>query len=341
MAVTTRQELVEYCLRRLGAPVIEINADMDQLNDRVDDALQFFREYHYDGVERMFLKQAVHGSSLTIDSDGRLDENDQVIPANTADYIIGETIVGQASGFKARVKGYVSSTVMSIDLIDDSGCAPGVSNFTTGEVIHGLHSGAQWGAASPGSIGAIERGYIDVPDSVIGVIRVFPIGATIGGNAAGNIFDVMYQFRQNDMYNLLSSDMIYYDQVKQHLDMLEQMFVGDRSLRYNRKMNRIFIDMNWRESLTDGQFLIVECYRILDPTDWPKIYDDMFLKKYLTALFKRQWGENLIKFAGIQLPGGVTLNGDIIYEKAVAEIKEIEDDVRSRFEMPAEPFMIG
>lgn len=337
MPVSSRQELVEYCLRRLGAPVIEINVDEDQVSDRVDDALQFFREYHYDGVERMFLKQQVFGSYLSLEPASATSN-----PNGPAyDYQIGEVVVGLANGIKAIVKGYRSSTELDIHKIDFNSATPSVTNFIIGEAIQGQSSGATWLTDAPGSIGAIDRGYITVPDSVIGVIRVLPIGSLTSGSGATNIFDVMYQFRQNDMYNLLNSDMVYYDQVKMHLDMMEQMFAGDRSLRFNRKTDRIYLDMDWEATIAPGEFLLVECYKILDPTDYPKIYDDMFLKRYLTALIKRQWAENLIKFAGIQLPGGVTLNGPALYQTAVSEIEQIEEEMQSRFELPPEPFIVG
>jgi hypothetical protein len=335
MPVSSRQELVEYCLRRLGAPVIEINVDEDQVSDRVDDALQFFREYHYDGVERMFLKQQVFGSYITFDPTSSNPNGPSY------DYQVGEVIVGLANGVRAIVKGQRSANQLDIHKIDTSTASPGITNFIFGETIKGLSSNAQYLTSAAGSIGAIDLGYITVPDSVIGVLRVLPIGSLTSGSGATNIFDVMYQFRQNDMYNLLNSDLIYYDQVKQHLDMMEQMFAGDRSLRFNRKTNRIYLDMDWEATITPGEFLMVECYRILDPADYPKIYDDMFLKKYLTALIKRQWAENLIKFAGIQLPGGVTLNGPALYQTAVSEIEQIEADMQARFELPPEPFIVG
>lgn len=337
MPITTRQELVEYCLRRLGAPVIEINVDEDQVSDRVDDALQFFREYHYDGVERMFLKQQVFGSYITLEATSPTSN-----PNGPAyDYQIGEVIVGRANGIRAVVKGYRSANQLDIHKIDFSNATPGVTNFITGEGIIGQTSATIWLSDSVGSIGAIDLGYITVPDSVIGVIRVLPIGSLTSGSGATNIFDVMYQFRQNDMYNLLNSDMIYYDQVKQHLDMMEMMFAGDRSIRFNRKTDKLYMDMDWESVVVPGDFLMVECYRVLDPADYPKVYDDMFLKRYLTALIKRQWAENLIKFAGIQLPGGVTLNGPALYETAMIEIEKIEAEMQSRFELPPEPFMVG
>jgi hypothetical protein len=134
--------------------------------------------------------------------------------------------------------------------------------------------------------------------------------------------------------------MVYYTQVQQHLSMLDMLLVGDRSFKYNRKMDKMYIDMNWEEVLNPDDFIVVECYRILDPTTYTQVYDDMFLKRYSTALIKRQWGENMKKFGGIQLPGGVILNGREIYEEAVEEITTIENEMQLKSELPID-FMVG
>jgi hypothetical protein len=122
--------------------------------------------------------------------------------------------------------------------------------------------------------------------------------------------------------------------------MLDMLLVGDRSFKYNSKMDKMYIDMNWEEVLNPDDFIVVECYRILDPTTYTQVYDDMFLKRYSTALIKRQWGENMKKFGGIQLPGGVILNGREIYEEAVEEITTIENEMQLKSELPVD-FMVG
>ncbi len=136
------------------------------------------------------------------------------------------------------------------------------------------------------------------------------------------------------MYDLMSTDLIYYAQVKQHLSLLDMMLPGERSIRSNRKQDRLYIDMNWAEALTPDTYVMVECYRLLDPEQYTKIYNDLFLKRYATALIKRQWGNNMKKFDKIQLPGGVTLNGKEIYDEAQEEIKEIEREMQDRYEEP-------
>jgi hypothetical protein len=155
-----------------------------------------------------------------------------------------------------------------------------------------------------------------------------------------NMFNLVYQFRLNDMYNLLAADLIYYAQVKTTLQMYDQIFPGQRSIRFNRKTDRLYIDVNWNDTFQVGDYIIVECYRILDPNTYTQVYNDRFLKTYTTALIKKQWGENMKKFGGIQLPGGVVLNGQQVYEEAVEEIRMIQQDMQLSSELPVD-FMVG
>lgn len=322
MAISSRQGLIDYCLRRLGFPVIEINVDDDQVEDRIDDALQYFQEYHFDGVERLYLTHKVTTAELRFSGlSSPSFENNELLVGNTS----GATcILYTLSGTTARITN-VKGT------------------FTAGETVTGSTSGFSRALAATSfyAAGDIQNGYLPLPDSVIGVIRVLPVnGPSSGMNNRNNMFDLIYQFRLNDMYNLLSADMVYYTQVQQHLSMLDMLLVGDRSFKYNRKMDKMYIDMNWEEVLNPDDFIVVECYRILDPSTYTQVYDDMFLKRYSTALIKRQWGENMKKFGGIQLPGGVILNGKEIYEEAVEEIATIENEMQLKSELPID-FMVG
>ena len=243
--VTSRQGLVDYCLRRLGSPVIEINVDEDQIEDRIDDAFQFYREYHYDAVEKVYLKHMVTANNIS----------DQ---------------------------------------------------------------------------------YIEISDTVVGVERIFPF---MNKSTGTNIFDIKYQILINDLYTLMSTDIIYYTQVRQELELINQVLVGQKPIRFNRHMNRLYIDMDWAADVVAGTYIIVECWRILDPNVFTDVYNDMFLKRYATALIKRQWGDNMKKFSGVQLPGGVTLNGEVVYQEAVEEIRQIETEIQSRFELPVDMFV--
>jgi hypothetical protein len=242
--VTSREGLKDYCLRNLGAPVIEINVDDAQVEDRIDDAFQFYREYHYDAVEMVYLKHQMTAQDLT-------------------------------------------------------------------------------------------NQYIEVPDTVVGVQRILPFSNKSDGT---NIFSIRYQILINDLYSLMSTNLIYYYQVKQELELINQVLVGVKPVRFNRHMNRLYIDMDWGADANVGDYIIVECYRILDPETYRDVYNDMFLKRYCTALIKRQWGLNLKKFVGVQLPGGVTLNADQIYQDAIDEILKIETEMQLRFELPVDMF---
>ena len=243
--VTSREQLKDYCLRQLGAPVIEINVDDDQVEDRIDDAFQFYREYHFDAVEKVYLKHQMTANNIS----------DQ---------------------------------------------------------------------------------YIEISDAVVGVERVFPF---MNKSTGTNIFDIKYQILINDLYTLMSTDVIYYTQVRQELELINQVLVGQKPVRFNRHMNRLHIDMDWAADVVPGTYVIVECWRILDPDVFTNVYNDMFLKRYATAQIKKQWGNNLKKFAGVQLPGGVTLNGEIIYQEAIEEIRQIETEIQSRFELPVDMFV--
>ncbi|NDB05107.1 MAG: hypothetical protein EBX95_05030 [Acidimicrobiia bacterium] len=152
------------------------------------------------------------------------------------------------------------------------------------------------------------------------------------------IFDIRYQILINDLYSIMSTDLIYYQQVKGQLELIQQVLVGTKPVRFNRHMNRCYIDLSWSADVKAGEFLVFECWRILDPNTYTDVYNDMWLKRYATALIKRQWGDNLKKFAGMQLPGGVMLNGQTIYDEAVQEIQNIEQEIRNTFELPVDFF---
>lgn len=322
MAISSRQGLVDYCLRRLGFPVIEINVDDDQIEDRIDDALQYFQEYHFDGVERVYLQHQITGATLRFSG------------LSSPSFEVGETLVGATSGASCRV---LSINGMTISASKISG------TFIASETLTGENSGFSRALAATNfyTPGDIENGYVSIPDAVIGVIRVLPVnGPSSGMNNANNMFDVVYQFRMNDMYNLLSADMIYYTQMKQYLSMLDMLLVGDRSFAYNRKTDKLEIHCNWSDVFEPGDFIIVECYRIVDPSTYTQVYNDMFLKKYATALIKKQWGDNMKKFGGMQLPGGIVMNGQQVYDEAVQEINLIEEEMQLKAELPVD-FMVG
>jgi hypothetical protein len=322
MAIASRTELKDYCLRRLGFPVIEINVDEDQIEDRIQDAIEFWNEYHFDGVERIYMKAQVEASELQLSTDF------------AAQFLVAETITGSTSGATADIHAVKSIDTLKIrnvigTFIDDEIITGSNSGFSTTTALTNAYTEKSW-----------TNGFFEVSDAVTGVVRIFNVGPAGSSRSSTNIFDIQYQFRLNDMYNLLSSDVIYFQQVKMHLQLLDDMFAGTRTIRFNRKQNRIGLDVNMDETFDEGDFVIFEVFRALDPEQWTEIYNDMFIKRYATSLIKRQWGENMKKFGGMQLPGGVTLNGQIIYDEALAEITKLEEEMQSRYELPVD-FMVG
>jgi len=321
MAISTRQGLIDYCLRRLGFPVIEINVDDGQISDRIDDALQLWQEYHFDGTERVYIKRQLTGSELNIQS------------SIANNFTVGETVTGATSGASAKIVSVASNFQFIVDNIK--------KDFTAGETITGDQSGqtVALSATTPLTKGDLENSYIPIGDNILGVTKMWKFGAVVGSKSDG-LFDVDYQFALNDMYNLLSADVTYYSMVKTHMNVLESLFVTERQIRFNRKTDKLYIDTDMDRTFNVGDYVIAEGWALLDPETYTEVYDDMWLKRYATSLIKRQWGENMKKFGGIQMPGGVTLNGDQIYVEAVNEIATIEDEMQIRYELPP-TFMTG
>lgn len=311
---SSRQNLIDYCLRQLGHPVLEINLDDDQIEDRVDEAIQFYREYHFDSVELVYLKEKMKFSVITISG------------ISAASFSIGETITGSTSGTTAVVAGVEANNKLKIKKRSGS--------FTASETITGSSSGH---TSSYLSIveGNLDHQYLTLNDNIVSVLRVLPFTSQTRGI---DLFDVRYQILLNDIYSLQSTDIIYYSQVRTQLQLIQDLLVGVKPIRFNRHMNRLMIDMRWDDDVAENEYMIIECYRVLDPDSFTDVYNDMFLKEYLTALLKRQWGINLKKFEGVQLPGGVTLNGQKIYDEAIEEIRALREDASNRYQLPVDFF---
>jgi hypothetical protein len=268
---STKATLKSYCLRSLGDGVIDINVSDDQVDDRLDEALQYFAQYHYDGIERVYLKHKITQAELD--------------------------------------RGITNATTSVTDKVDS-----GIS--------------ADW----------LEgKGFIPVPDTIVSVVKVFPLTDTGGG---GSLFDVRYQLRLNDLYDFSSTSVMHYQQTMQHLDFLEHILVGETPIRFNQHQNRLYLDMDWTNNMTADEYLIIECYRKLDPTTYTDIYDDIYLKRYATSLIKKQWGANLSKFSGVAMLGGVTMNGETLYSQAIEEQNKLEEQIQMAFELPVN-YMIG
>lgn len=306
MAVATRAQLKEYCLRALGAPVLEINVDDDQLEDRIDEALEYWRLYHNEGIEKVYLKHQVKASVMTLTT------------AVAESFDVNTVITGQTSGAKARVTtqidGGSSGTNLYIRGVEGT--------FQAGETVSNDVVSA---VVSSVTLNDFDLKYIQLPDIVYGVTRLLPFAGT---QSSQSMFDLQYQLRLHDLYDLTSTSLIYYKMVMGHLALLDLELNGRPLFRFNRLQGRIYPDINWESDITPGEYIVAECYRALDPTTFTKVWNESWLKHYTTALFKRQWAVNLKKFTGLQLPGGVTLDGQSMYVEAMQEIKDLEDELQ-------------
>ena len=267
----TREELKRYCLRRLGYPVIEINIDDAQIEDRIDDALQFFAEYHFDGVERCYLRKQI-----------TQDDIDQKYIDLTQ-----PTLADASIGIEAA------------PALDPNG------------------------------------------KSIISVIRCFQLFDTLGGTG---MFDARYQIALNDLYglrtNTYSDSLISYNFTRSHMQMLQDMLTPEKAVTFSRVTNRIYVDMDWETHPVVGNYMMFEAYRVLDPETYGEIFNDRLLKEYCTYKIQEQWGMNLSKFNNVSLPGGVTLNGGEILTAARENIKELEQQVQNKYELPPN-FFVG
>jgi hypothetical protein len=309
MAVSSREGLKQYALRALGAPVLEVNVDDDQLEDRLDEALDYWNLYHYDGVEQIYMKQQIRASEVTLST------------AVATTFDIAEVITGATSGATAQVcreeSRSSSGTLLLVRNVNGT--------FTAGETING--SSGHTAVLSSITLREYDNRYITIPDYVYGITKILGIGQA---SSSKNIFDLQYQLRLNDLYDLTSTSLIYYKTVMNHLALLDLELNGHQLFRFNRLSNKLYLDANWQTDFMLGDYVIIQAYRAMDPTTYSKVYNEIWLKHYVTALFKKQWATNLKKFQGLQLPGGVTLDGDKLYEEATTEIKDLEEELMNK-----------
>ena len=294
----TRETLKQYCLRNLGKPVIDVNVDDDQVEDRLDEALQYFAQYHTDGVERMYLKYKVTADDvtrMTTNKSYNVDEKGTV--AENIELEEGTLTSGDTSG----------------DIQAEDGGAILTEDST---LVRTSYEETQ--------------NYLVIPDAIISVVNVFPLS----DRANLNMFDVRYQLRLNDLYDFSSTSIVHYEMTMKHLDFLDHILVGEKPMRFNQLSNRLYIDQDWTNDISADEYLIIECYRKLDPDAHTDIFDDLYLKRYATTLIKRQWGQNLSKFSGTAMLGGVTLNGPELFSTALDEQSKLEEEIRLNYEEP-------
>ena len=280
---SSRQELIDYSLRRLGAPVLEINVDDDQIDDLVDDALQIFNERHFDGVERMYLKY-----KFTQDDIDRGKATSETGSDNTLGIVTTTGISSSVSGMSTMTNSYSEN-----------------SNF------------------------------IQIPDSVIGIEKIFKFDTS---TISGGMFSIKYQLFLNDLYYFNSVELLQYSMTKTYLEDIDFLLTPEKQVRFNKRSNRLYLDMDYT-ALNVDDFIVIDCQRILDPNTFTGVYNDSFLKLYLTALIKRQWGQNLMKFRGVKLAGGIELNGREIYEDGERDLENIRQRMQLEYETPPLDFI--
>jgi len=256
---TSKAELKEYCLRRLGKPVLEVNVSDDQVDDAIDYTLQKFQQFHYDGAERVYLKHL----------------------------------------------------------------------FTAAEIAAGK-TNTDYTAVDNTTVWQEQNSYLSVPQHILSIEGMF----AFTDKGTKNMFDIRYQLRLNDLYDFTSTQFYHYYMIQQHLETIDFLLEGMKPIRYSQVQDKLYLDFDWTEDALADQYVVIKAWRALDPTTWTEIYNQMWVKDYATAKIKKQWGQNLTKFQGVQMPGGVTLNGEMIYNDAVEELKILDEQLRTTWETP-------
>ena len=315
MALSSRQDLKEYCLRTLGAPVVNINVDDEQLEDRIDEALEYWRLYHSEGIEQLYAKYLITASTLNLTTNNASEFGDTTKVTGSISGATAFVMSDEGSSPEARKS--TGNVLLVINVLGDFVEGETITNGTVSATLD----------TTPIVKGVYDNKYITLPNLVYGVTRVIPMAQA---SSSKNMFDLQYQLRLHDLYDVTSTSMIYYKTVMQHLDMLDMELNAKPDIRFNRLTNKLYLDIKWAVDTHVGQYIMVDGYGALDPATAPRLWNEIWLKHYTTALFKKQWGTNLKKFGGLQLPGGVTLDGQGVYDEAIGEIKELEDELLSK-----------
>ncbi len=273
---SSRSELADYCRRQLGAPVLEINVADEQVDDIIDDAVQFFQERHFDGVSQAYLKYKI-----------TQDDIDR----------------GRASMETGKKQTGITTTTATADIAGT-------------DVTFSYYENSN---------------FLQIPPSVIGVTKIYHFDGT--NTMTNNMFSVKYQMFLNDIYYWGSTELLTYAMTKTYLEDINFLLTTEKQIRFNKRMDRLYLDIDWG-SVSKDDWLVIDCFRQLNPDDYNRVWNDSFLKKYTTALLKRQWGQNLLKFQGVKLPGGVELNGRQIYDDAEKDLEIIREQMSNTYELP-------
>ena len=272
----SRAEFKEYCLRQLGAPVLEVNIATEQCEDIIDDAVQFFQERHFDGVAQVYLKYKIT----------------------------------QADVNRGRARGGTDN-------------AAGITTTSASSTINGVSVQFDYEENS---------NYLEIPPEIIGVTKLFRFDGT--NTATNNMVSLKYQLFLNDIaFNWGTTELLSYAMVRTYLSDIDFLLNTEKQIRFNQRMDRLYIDIDWGE-INVGDWIIIDCFRALDPADYTRVWNDSFLKPYTVALMKRQWGQNLMKFTGVKLPGGVELNGRQMYDDAEKDLERIRERMIEMYELP-------
>jgi len=277
---STRSELITYAKRQLGAPVLEINVADEQVEDILDDAIQYFQERHFDGVYPTFLKYEITEDDIK----------------------------------RGRSRGGNTDNV-------------GITTQTATSTIDGQTVSFSFNETS---------NYLQVPPDILGITKVFHFDGS--NRMSSGMFSLKYQLFLNDIYYYGSTELLSYAMTKTYLEDINFLLTTQKQIRFNKRQDRLYLDIDW-SSITDGEFLVIDCFRTLDPNDYARVFNDSFLKRYFTALLKKQWGQNLIKFQGVKLPGGVELNGRQIYDDAMNDLTLIREQMSNTYELPPLDFI--
>jgi len=273
---SSRSELADYCRRQLGAPVLEINVADEQVDDIIDDAVQYFQERHFDGVAQTYLKYKI-----------TQDDIDR----------------GRASMESGKKQTGITTTTATADIAGTD------VTFTYYE----------------------NSNFLQIPPSVIGVTKIYHFDGT--NTMTNNMFSVKYQMFLNDIYYWGATELLTYAMTKTYLEDINFLLTTEKQIRFNKRMDRLYLDIDWG-SVSKNDYLVIDCFSQLNPDDYGRVWNDSFLKKYTTALLKRQWGQNLLKFQGVKLPGGVELNGRQIYDDAEKDLEIIREQMSNTYELP-------
>ena len=273
---SSRSELADYCKRQLGAPVLEINVADEQVDDIIDDAVQYFQERHFDGVAQTYLKYKI-----------TQDDIDR----------------GRASMETNKKQTGITTTTATADIAGT-------------DVTFSYYENSN---------------FLQIPPSVIGVTKIYHFDGT--NTMTNNMFSVKYQMFLNDIYYWGATELLTYAMTKTYLEDINFLLTTEKQIRFNKRMDRLYLDIDWG-SVSKDDYLVIDCFSQLDPDTYGRVWNDSFLKKYTTALLKRQWGQNLLKFQGVKLPGGVELNGRQIYDDAEKDLEIIREQMSNTYELP-------